>query len=110
MFEPGLVPAWVEPAHKDAQVMTGHPGIEVLLLGNIADLPLLVNGRAADPFSKKLDQAGIGLLDAHQHLDRRRFAGAVPAQEPIDIAAANSQVQPFENGVITVTFTQVPGA
>ena len=42
------------------------------------------------------DFAGVGLVDAGQDFDQRRFAGAVLAQQRVDLAAADVEIDVIE--------------
>ena len=64
------------------------------VLEHHADAKLLGRTRAADPDRRAVPAyfAGIGLKRAEQHLHQRRLAGAVFAEQRVDLALADRQV------------------
>ena len=48
--------------------------------------------------------AGVGLHHAEEHFDKRRFAGAVAAQEAIDTTGWDTQVDDIGNTACAVMF------
>ena len=52
--------------------------------------------------------AGVAAAVALEHLDRRRLAGAVGAEQREDLAAADVEVQPVDGGGVAVALDQPP--
>ena len=64
------------------------------VLEHHADAELLRDARAGDPHRLAVPEnlAGIGLQRAEQHLDQRRLAGAVLAEQRVDLALGDVEV------------------
>jgi hypothetical protein len=68
----------------------GHPFDEAEILMNEGDRQRIRPGMHG--FAGKLDLARVGPVDSGQNFDERRFAGAVLAEERVNLAAANVEV------------------
>ena len=60
-----------------------HPAVERMPLRQIGNAAAHLGGQGGDLVPQQLDPAVAGLGHPQQHLDRRRLAGPVAAQETI---------------------------
>ncbi len=80
-----------------------HRGIEPALLGKVADGVGDIVG-ALGP--KDTAVALVGVDDAEQHAQRRRLSRAVGAEDAVDRALANGEVDPIDSGEAIEAFDQ----
>ena len=83
-------------AEEDELVEDLHLLVDAALLGQVADPAAAVEvGWAAE----ELHGAAVGQQDAHHHADRGRLARAVGAQQAVDRAGLDLQVEVVDRGV-----------
>src|SRR5690606_20283042 len=102
-----MVPGRIERRREVAEAPRRHPRVKMLLLGDVADLPLHADGDAALALAEELDALRIRLDDAHEHAQRRRLAGAVAAEKAVHLAARHGERQPVQGADAPVTNHEV---
>jgi hypothetical protein len=73
--------------------------VELLEDGGHAGALRLDRVAEGDLLAPDHDRAPVGGVDAGEHLHQRRLAGTVLADEAVDLARAERQVEPVEHGV-----------
>ena len=60
-------------------------------------------------FAQQRGAAAVGPDHAHQHLDRRRLAGAVAAQQAVNAAVRHAEVERIDDPPAAVVFRESLG-
>ena len=89
----GVIPSRIETRNKLPQRPARHPGIEVLLLRDVADPPFLLDANPLATKTQQLDPARNLAQNAHQHPDRGGLSRTVPAQKAEKLTSINPNVQ-----------------
>ena len=79
----------------------GAVGDQAELLEDHGDAPaeMLGDGGALDGFAVEADGAGVGAVDAHEDLHESGFAGAVLAEQRMDFAGLEGEVDVGQHAV-----------
>ena len=86
---------------RQRQLLVDQPDAQPVGLGRVADL---------DRPAVHLDRAGVGPHDAAQHLDQRRLPRAVLAQQGVDLAGPQVEIDPGQRHHAAVTAWSRRGA
>ena len=87
----------------DLEVLAhGEVGVGGRALDEVADAAEDLALARTHPPAEHLDVAGARADEAEQHADRGRLAGAVPAEEPVDLAAPDRQVERVDGAHVAV--------
>jgi hypothetical protein len=95
-----------EPA-LDVEVLAhGQIGVGGRGLDEVADAREHIARAGPHPPAEDDDLAAVGTDEAQQHADGGRLAGAVPAEEGVDLAGAHIQIEPVDGAHLAVPFAQ----
>ena len=108
--ELGGVPGRVEAADEGAEALGGHPGIEELLLGDVADEAFLGGADADGAAAEELDLSAVRAEDAHEHAEGGGLAGAVAAEETEDGALGDVEVERVDRADLAEGAREAAGA
>src|SRR3989442_12294760 len=95
----------VYPCQVDRHVEHGHAQIKPALLRQIPD-PRGMRAAAAD-LVEQPHRTGIRLVNVHDHAQRRSLAGAVGAEQTVDVAGGDAQGKRIDGGVSCETLRDV---
>ena len=84
-------------ATRDVEVLANRQlGVRGRALDEMTDTPPQVGGTRMDSLAEQVGMAGRRADHPEQHPDRRRLAGAVKAEEGVDLASGDPEVDPVD--------------
>src|SRR5687768_9045315 len=83
------------------QLVDSHPFAQLTLLGEIADTTEYADGVANRVETEDAHRSGGGAQQAEQVLEERRLAGAVGADQSVDLARGGAEGHALERGLAT---------
>ena len=107
--DPALGAAAVERGDELEVAAAGEVGVEARRLhesGHPGQRPRPLDQRVAP---EQLGDAGVRADEAEQHAQRGRLAGAVGAEEPVDVTALHGQVDVVDRRHVPVALDQAAG-
>ena len=89
----------VEPGDEAHQLAAGQPVVEERGVGDVAEEPLGGERLVLDVVAADQRPAGGRPLETGEHLDRRRLAGAVGAEEAEELALGDRELEVADGGL-----------